>query len=139
VNEAEARAKSLALMERSQIALVGSNGDDGHPWIKAMLKWETEELRRVHFSTNTSSKRVAQFRADPRACVYFVDFCDWMGLLLVGEMEVLDDPDLKLRLWHDGDEQYYPLGPSDPDYSVLRFTAGKANYYHRLENVDFVP
>ena len=25
----------------------------------------------------------------------------------------------------------------DPDYTVLRFTAGQANYYHELQNVTF--
>jgi len=42
MQEEEARRKALALVERSEIALVGSNGEDGHPWIKAMLKMETE-------------------------------------------------------------------------------------------------
>jgi general stress protein 26 len=139
MNEADARRKALALVERSGIALVGSNGDDGYPQIKALLKMETEGLKTVWFSTNTSSRRVAQFRSDPRACVYFVDFSDWMGLMLVGEMEVLSDPESRRRLWRDGYEQYYPLGVSDPDYTVLRFKAASANYYHQLDNLDFAP
>ena len=139
MNEADARRKALALVGRSGIALVGSNGDDGHPCIKAMLNMETEGLETVWFGTNTSSRRVAQFRKDPRACVYFVDFSDWMGLMLVGEMEVLSDPESRQRLWREGFEKYYPLGVSDPDYSVLRFKATSANYYHQLDNLTFVP
>jgi general stress protein 26 len=139
MNEADARRKALALVERSGIALVGSNGDGGHPWIKAMLNMETEGLETVWFSTNTSSRRVAQFLRDPRACVYFVDFSDWMGLMLVGEMEVLSDPESRQRLWREGFEKYYPLGVSDPDYSVLRFKATSANYYRQLDNLTFVP
>ena len=27
------------------------------------------------------------------------------------------------------DEKYYPLGPTDPDYCILRFTADKGNYW----------
>ena len=92
MKEEDARRKSLALVERSRIALVGSNGGDGFPRIKAMLKMETEGLDTVWFSTNTSSRRVTQFQRDPRACVYFVDFSDWMGLQLEGEMDVLGDP-----------------------------------------------
>ena len=139
MNEADARRKALALVGRSGIALVGSNGDDGHPYIKAMLNMETEGLETVWFGTNTSSRRVAQFRKDPRACVYFVDFSDWMGLMLVGEIEVLCDPESRQRLWREGFEKYYPLGVSDPDYSVLRFKATSANYYHQLDNLTFVP
>jgi general stress protein 26 len=139
MKEEEARQKALALVERSGIALLGSNSEDGHPWIKAMLKMETEELKTVWFSTNTSSKRVAQFLRDPRACVYFVDFSDWMGLMLIGEIEVLNDQKSRERLWRDGYERYYPLGLTDPDYTVLRFTARSANYYHQLDNLSFEP
>ena len=139
MKEEEARRKALALVERSGIALVGSNSEDGHPWIKAMLKMETDELTMVWFSTNTSSRRVTQFRNDPRACVYFVDFSDWMGLMLTGEIEVLNDAESRQRLWRDGYEKYYPLGISDPDYTVLRFSAASANYYHQLDNLSFAP
>jgi general stress protein 26 len=139
MKEEDARRKALALVDRSGIALVGSNGDDGHPWIKALLKMETEELKTVWFSTNTSSKRVAQFLRDSRACVYFVDFSDWMGLMLIGEMEVLSDQTSRERLWRDGFERYYPQGVTDPDYTVLRFSARSANYYHQLDNLSFVP
>lgn len=133
----EAIRHSQELMERCAIAMVGSNGPEGFPNIKAMIKMETEELHTVWFSTNTSSRRVAQFRTDPRASVYFVDFDRWEGLMLIGEMEVLDDPASRQRLWREGYERYYPLGVNDPDYTVLRFTARKGNYYHGLENTDF--
>jgi len=139
MKEEEARRKALALVERSGIALVGSKGEDGHPWIKAMLKMETEDLKTVWFSTNTASKRVSQLRADPRACVYFVDFSDWMGLMLIGEVELLTDSESRKRLWRDGYEQYYQLGLEDPDYTVLRFSATSANYYHQLDNLSFAP
>lgn len=139
MKEEEARSKALALVERSGIALVGSNSGDGYPWIKAMLKMETEDLTTVWFSTNTASKRVSQFRDDRRACVYFVDFSDWMGLMLLGEMELLTDRPSRERLWRDGYERYYPLGVEDPDYTVLRFTAESANYYHQLDNLSFTP
>ena len=139
MKEEEARRKALALVERSGIAMVGSNSGDGHPWIKAMLKMETEDLKTVWFSTNTSSRRVAQFREDPRACVYFVDFSDWMGLMLVGQVEILSDPESRRRIWRDGYETYYPLGVNDPDYTVLRFSAASANYYHQIDNLTFEP
>jgi general stress protein 26 len=133
----EAIQKSRELVENSTIALLGTNGDDGYPRIKAMLVPYHEGLKRIWFSTNTSSRRVAQLRRDPRACVYFVDFKVWQGLMLVGTVEILQDPDSRRRLWHPGDERYYPLGVDDPDYSVLRFTAEWGNYYHALANATF--
>jgi general stress protein 26 len=133
----EAIRKSLELVEQSNIALLGTNGDDGYPQIKAMLVPDHEGLQRIWFSTNTSSRRIEQLRRDPKACVYFVDFNVWQGLMLVGKMEILQDPDSRRRFFHPGDEKYYPLGVEDPDYSVLRFTAEWGNYYHALANVTF--
>jgi general stress protein 26 len=133
----DAIRKSLILVENSKIALLGTNGDEGYPNIKAMLVADQEGLKRIWFSTNTSSRRVAQLRRDPKACVYFVDFSVWQGLMLVGTMEILTDPESRRRFWHPGDEQYYRLGVDDPDYSVLRFTAEWGNYYHALANATF--
>jgi general stress protein 26 len=116
---------------------LGTNGDERHPNIKAMLVPEHEGLKQIWFSTNTSSRRVGRLRRDPKACVYFADFNVWQGLLLVGKMEILQDPESRRRIWHPGDEQYCPLGADDPDYSVLRFTADWGNYYHALSNVTF--
>jgi general stress protein 26 len=137
MDKEEAIRKSLALVNNSKIALLGTNGDEGYPQIKAMLVPDHEGLKYIWFSTNTSSRRIAQLRRDPKACVYFVDFNVWQGLMLVGKMEILQDPESRKRLWHPGDEQYYPRGVGDPDYSVLRFTADWGNYYHALANVTF--
>lgn len=128
---------ALALASRSGIAMLGTNGSDGYPNIKAMIKMENEGLNRIWFSTNTSSRRVNQLVRNSKACVYFVDFEQWMGLMLVGDVEVLQDLESKQRLWREGFEKYYPLGVTDPDYSVLRFTAQWGNYYHALSNVTF--
>ena len=133
----EAITEALALANRSGIAMLGTNGDDGYPNIKAMIKMENKGLNRIWFSTNTSSKRVGQLVQNSKACVYFVDFEQWKGLMLVGDVEVLQDMESRQRLWREGFEKYYPLGVTDPDYSVLRFTARWGNYYHALSNVTF--
>ncbi|WP_058300697.1 pyridoxamine 5'-phosphate oxidase family protein [Gorillibacterium timonense] len=137
MNQETAKQLARELMNDSKFAMVGSNGEEGFPHIKSMIKIETEGLRKVWFSTNTSSKRVAQFRANPKASVYFTDQVKWTGLMLVGHMEVLDDPEIKERFWSDGCEIYYPLGVTDPDYSILCFTADWGNYYASLVNTTF--
>lgn len=133
----QAVTKGLELINRSTFAMLGSNGNEGYPNIKAMFKMENEGLNEIWFSTNTSSKRVAQLHENPKACVYFADFEKFEGLMLIGKIEVLQDEESRKRLWREGNEMYYPLGVNDPDYSVLQFTAEKGNYYRGLENVTF--
>lgn len=38
-------------------------------------------------------------------------------------IKVLETHEAKERLWHSGDETYYPEGGRDADYCVLKFTA----------------
>ena len=111
----EAIEKALALVGRSEIAMLGTNGDDGYPNIKAMINVEHHGLKEVWFSTNTSSRRVSQLLQDSKACVYYVDFDQWMGLMLVGSVEVLQDMESKERLWREGFEKYYPQGVTEPE------------------------
>jgi general stress protein 26 len=129
--------KGMELIKNSKIALVGSIDNDGFPNIKAMMNLESDGLKKIWFSTNTSSKRVSYFQNNPSACVYYVDSEKFMGLMLVGTIEVTQDDELRKRLWADGCEVYYPLGVTDPDYSVLCFTAKKGNFYQGLKNIDF--
>jgi general stress protein 26 len=137
MDKQEAMAEGLQLIERSSICLLGTNGEDGFPNIKAMMNAKHEGMSKIWFSTNTSSKRVQQLKKDNRACVYYVDDKDFKGLMLTGTIQILRDLKSRQMLWHEGDERYYPLGVEDPDYSVLCFTAHKGNYYHRLKNITF--
>jgi general stress protein 26 len=128
----------LDLVGRSQIAMLGSNGPGGYPEIKAMLLTEAEGLGTLWFGTNTSSRRVRRLAEDPRASVYLVDQATFAGLLLVGDVELRTDQESRERLWQDGWERYYPQGVTDPDFTVLRFSAHWGNYYHGLRNTTFL-
>jgi len=136
-DEKEAIAQGLKLIEKSAICMLGTNGEDGFPNIKAMLSLKHEGLKKIWFSTNTSSKRVKQLKKDNQACVYYVDEKNFKGLMLVGTIEILEDIKSRKMLWSKGAEVYYPLGVEDPDYTVLCFTAKRGNYYHQLKNISF--
>src|SRR4030065_178576 len=91
VEKEQAIQDALALANDATIAMLGTNGDDGYPNIKAMIKMENEGLKTIWFSTNTSSKRVAQVLRDLKVCVYFVDMDQWKGLMLIGTVELFQD------------------------------------------------
>jgi len=137
MDKQEAVNEGLKLIDQSKICLLGTNGEDGFPSIKAMMNIKHEGMKKIWLSTNTSSKRVQQLKKDNRACVYYVDESNFKGLMLTGTIQILQDLQSKQMLWGEGSEKYYPLGVEDPDYSVLYFTAHRGNYYHRLKNTTF--
>ncbi len=126
-----------ALRANSKIAYVASVDGSGFPTVRAMLALEHGEFETQYFSTNTSSQKVLEFRGNKKASVYYCDEQSFKGVLFYGEMEVCNDQPTKDFLWRDGFECYYPLGVTDPDYSVLKFTAHRGSYYHGLESADF--
>jgi general stress protein 26 len=126
------------LIDGQGTVFVGSIDGQGWPNIKAMLAPRKREgLRTFWLTTNTSSQRVAQWRANPKASLYFCDPGAFVGVLLTGTMEVLEDAASKELIWRDGDTIYYSRGVTDPDYFVLRFTATQGRIYSNLSSEDF--
>lgn len=127
------------LIDRVAAALISSVDEEGFPNTKAMLPPRKREgIQSIWFTTNTSSLRVGQYLANPKACVYFYDKRFYRGVMLRGMMEVLTDAKSKEMIWKPGDELYYPLGVTDPDYCVLKFTAHNGRYYSHFKSKNFV-
>ena len=124
--------------DEAGLSFVGSVDDGGFPQVKAMLAPRGREgLRVFWFSTNASSMRVAQFRRNGAACLYFCDPRTFRGLLLTGTMEVLEDAASRRLVWREGDERYYPGGVDGPDCCALRFTARTGRYYCDFHSENF--
>jgi general stress protein 26 len=128
------------LMDSQRTAYIGSVDADGYPNMKAMLAPRVRNgIKVLYFTTNTSSLRVKQYLADPKACVYFADTRFFRGLMLKGTMEVLTDAEYKELIWREGDTMYYKGGVTDPDYCVLRFTATSGRFYSNFSSKDIDP
>ena len=126
------------LIDKQGVSFISSMDGDGFPNTKAMLPPRKREgIKLFYFTTNTSSMRVAQYRTNPKACVYFCDRRFFRGVMLKGTMEVLEDAASKEMIWREGDTTYYSQGVTDPDYCVLRFTAQTGRYYTNFSSEDF--
>lgn len=127
------------LIDKQGIAFISSVDDDGFPNTKAMLPPRKRDgIKVFYFSTNTSSLRVSQYRANSKACIYFCDKRFFRGVVLKGIVEVLEDNVSKEIIWQDGDTMYYSKGVTDPDYCVLRFTANEGRYYSNFKSENFL-
>ena len=117
------------LIDKQSVAFISSIDEEGFPNTKAMLPPRIREgIKIFYFTTNTSSRRVAQYRKDPKACIYFCDKRFFRGVMLKGTMEVLEDAQSKELIWQD---------VTDPDYCVLRFTATQGRFYSHFKSEDF--
>ncbi len=127
-------------IDKQQVAFICSIDDENYPNVKAMLKpRKRNSLKEFYFSTNTSSMRAKQYQANPNACIYFYHkgLIKYVGVMLIGKMEVLTDQEAKNMIWEKGDTIFYKKGVTDPDYCVLRFTAKSGRYYCDLKTESF--
>lgn len=127
-------------IRKQKTAFVASVDEEGFPNLKAMFTPRKIEGNCFYFSTNTSSMRAQQYMDYPKASIYFYHRgrFRYEGIMLVGNMEVLQDLKIKEEIWQPGDTLYYPGGVTDPDYCVLKFTALKGRQYCDLKTENFI-
>jgi len=127
-------------IDKQKVSFICSVDEVGYPNVKAMLRPRKRNgLKEFYFSTNTSSMRVKQFLNNPHASIYFYHkgLVKYVGVMLVGNMEVLIDQEIKDAIWKKGDTMFYKKGKTDPDYCVLKFTAKSGRYYCDLKTESF--
>lgn len=126
-------------IRKQKTVFVASVDEEGFPNLKAMFTPRKIEGNCFYFSTNTSSMRAQQYMDNPKASIYFYHRgrFRYEGIMLVGNMEVLQDLKIKEEIWQPGDTLYYPRGVTDPDYCVLKFTALKGRQYCDLKTENF--
>ena len=126
------------IIDKQKICYISSVDSDGFPNTKAMLKPRKRDgIKEIYFSTNTSSLKVRSFGVNPKACVYFCDSRFYRGVMLKGNVEVIEEQTVKDMLWETGDRMYYPKGKTDPDYCVLKLTVLSGRYYSNFKSEDF--
>ena len=118
-------------IKKQKTAFISSIDESGYPATRAMLAPREIDGNDIYFTTNTSSRKVAQYLANSKACIYFYERgrFKYQGAMLKGSVEVCTDQATKERIWRFGDKLFYKQGVTDPDYCVLKFTAFEVEYY----------
>jgi len=134
MDEIESKKLSLELMEISKVACLTTIDANGFPHTRGMTNMRNKSthphlipLFRNHqedflilFSTNTSSDKVRHVEKNSKVAVYYLHPEKTQGVMFGGEIEIVHDPEVKLAIWEDGMEKYYPSGYNDPDHTILR-------------------
>ena len=127
----------LNIIKKAPAAELGTVQESGYPEIRALLNLANEkkypslkgmaveaegETLTLYFTTNTSSRKVAQLRKNKKACMYFCIPEKFEGVSAIGTMEEVTDTQIKEAFWQKDWLVYYHKGKNDPDYTLLRFT-----------------
>ena len=140
MNEKELREMCLELLDTGWPAYFTTIDERGYPQTRAMFnlrnkKWFPKliplfEKHRddfmILFGTNTSSTKIPDIKTNSAVSVYYCNPETWKGVMFGGDIENVEDINLKRDLWHDDWDKYYTGGIDDPDYTVLRLYPNSA-------------
>lgn len=136
-----------SLMERSNEVYLSTIDSEGFPEIRALLNLANPkkypklkgkafsvdgETLTIYFTTNTSSRKVAQMKADNKVSLYFCQSEKFLGACLTGTVEVLEDLEVKKSFWQTGWTMYYHKGATDKDYALCKFTSKSIHCWGNL-------
>jgi len=135
------------IMERSRDVILATQSGDAYPHVRMLFNLRCRERfptladyfrdkrLAVYLSTNTSSVKVRQVGSDARVTVYLALPAEIRGLMLSGR--AVPDAEAKAALWVEGWERYYPLGQTDPDYTILRVDPVLARGWYAGKPIEF--
>ncbi len=149
----EVKILSLELMETSKAAYLTTIDSEGYPITRAMFNLRNKEQFpefseffvgldnkfEIYISTNTSSSKTDHIKKNPKISVYFCDPEAFKGVMFGGEVEIINDMEIKRKIWLDWWTKYYLKGLEDPDYTLLRLKPKTAQFYYKLQKVQFDP
>ena len=151
MNSDELKQACVELMETADAAYLSTIGADGYPHTRVVFNLRNRQqfpgqvrlfaqhcdALMVYVSTNTSSSKICQIKADPRVSVYYCNPKQFHGGMLAGNIEIGGDSEVKKALWNEGWERYYPGGVDDPDYTVLRLFPKRAAGWYESSRFEF--
>ncbi len=140
------------VIKTADSAELATFNENGFPEIRALLNLANEkqyknlrdkalsvdgETFTIYFTTNTSSRKVSQIRANNKVCLYFCLPKKFKGVSAIGTIEVVTDLEVKKSFWQPTWFMYYHEGPTDPDYTLLKFTSSHLHCWGNLGLHDF--
>ncbi len=103
-------------------------GLEGHPRARTITRLNDLRAGYLDFATDRRERKVREVGADARATVFFVDPRTRDHASVYGAAEILEDADLKLGYWREEFRRYWPAGPGDPNFVIVRVRAEKGEF-----------
>lgn len=130
---AQMKEVALKLFESQPYVILSTVDENGYPQARAMANlrkpgtltgtpFSPDSLDTV-FGTSAWRTKIVQLKKNPKASVYLLDDKTHQAALLLGTIEVVNDPEIKKNYWSKAFIAIYPQGPTSPDYAILRFKA----------------
>ena len=124
-------AKANQIVKTCDAAYLGVIDESGCPHVSTVSPIKPEDIFTAYFSTALG----ASLLRDKRASVCYR--AGGNNITLVGEAEILTDPETKSRYWLDWFIHHFPGGETDPNYCIIKFTTKRVSLWIDNESAEF--
>lgn len=116
--------KASWILDRCGYVTLSTINEEGFPRPVAIDVIAHEGIREIWMTTYRNSAKARHLMVNRKAGISFVREAD--SASLTGKAEVVTDKDTLRRYWKDFFSHYYPDGPFDENYCLIRFSTQKA-------------
>jgi len=119
--------KAAELLAWCNAVTLASVNAEGFPRPVVLAKIASRGYNEVWMATDSDSVKVRDFRRNAKAGLCFSDDAD--SVTLTGEVEVISDDAARRKMWQEWLVGFFPGGPTDPHYTLLRFIGRQATMW----------
>jgi len=122
------KKKVAGLIKNNHYAKLITFGPDGAPRARIMTNLPMGKDMVIWFATGLSTSKIRDIKKNPNVCVFIDDPDDQTNASIVGTVEIVTEKKLLKKFWQEVFGFFFPGGPTDPDYCLLKITPKKVEY-----------
>mgnify|MGYP006267903523 CR=1 FL=1 len=122
------KKKVAELINRNRYSKLITFGTDGAPHGRIMTNLPLGKDMVIWFATGLSTNKIKDIKKNPNVSVFVDDPNDQTYASITGKAEIVTDDRLRKKFWQEPFGFFFPGGPSDPDYCLLKITPKKVEY-----------
>lgn len=121
--------EAMAKIDICMMQTVGEHGVNTRPMSN---NGEVEYDGDNWFFARRDSTKIGEILADDRVHLTFADTEGASFISVWGSGEIVDDVDLKKKLWQKSLENWFENGPEDPEVTLIKVSANKIQTWGRM-------
>ena len=122
------KKKVAELIKSNRYSKLITFGTDGAPHGRIMTNLPLGSDMVIWFATGLSTSKIQDIKKNPTVSVFVDDPDDLKNASIIGKAEIVTDSQLRKKFWQEPFGFFFPKGPSDPDYCLLKITPKKVEY-----------
>jgi len=126
--KSDLKKEVVDLINRNSYSKLITFGTDGAPHARIMTNLPLGKDMVIWFATGLSTSKIKDIKKNPTVSVFVDDPNDQVNASIIGQAKIVTGNRLRKKFWREPFGFFFPKGPSDPDYCLLKITPKKVEY-----------